>query len=234
MALFKAKRDSESVAERTGGSSKYITQPGIFDVNVIAAFVNEGKGGSLSVDFFIEKDEQPQPLYGNLRISNNDGSENKIGAATFNKLLVILDEDEAADPEEATLPMGKDGADKDVAVIPNLTDFDIKVWVAIEYSVYNGSIKEKKVIRNFYRANDGASAEEIVNKDQGKDVELGAQYAKDLEYLETSENKGVIYKDDLTADQVQEWIKGGRKEGTVGGNTSAAKPNFARKRFGSK
>jgi len=229
MAIFKTKRDKESVAERTGGNSKYITQPGIFDVNVIAAFVNEGKGGSLSVDFFIDKDEQPQPLYGNLRITNNSGDENKIGAATFNKLLVILDEDEAADPEEATLPMGKDGADKDVAVIPNLTDFDIKVWVAIEYSVYNGSIKEKKVIRNFYRADDGASAEEIVNE-----AEPGVQYAKDLEYLETSENKGVIYKDDLTKETIDKWIKGGRKEGTIGGSTSVKKPSFAKKRFSSK
>jgi len=228
MALFKAKRDSESVKESTGGNSKYLNKPGIYDVNVIAAFVNEGKGGSLTVDFFIEKDEQPQPLYGNLRITNNDNSENKIGAATFNKLLVILDEDEAADPEEATLPIGKDGADKDVAIIPNLTDFDVKVWVAVEYSVYNGSIKEKKIIRNFYRAKDGASAEEIVNE-----AEPGAQYTKDLEYLETSENKGYIYKDGLTADQVQEWIKGGRKDGTVGGSTSAKKPSFSRKRFGS-
>jgi len=227
MSFFKTKRDSESVKERVGGSSKFLNKAGIYDVNVIAAFVNEGKGGSLTVDFFIEKDEQPQPLYGSLRITNNNGDENKIGAATFNKLLVILDEDEAADPEEATLPMGKDGADKDVAVIPNLTDFEVKVWVAIEYSVYNGSIKEKKVIRNFYRANDGASAEEIVNE-----AEPGQQYAKDLEYLETSENKGVIYKDNLTADQVQEWIKGGRKEGTVGGSTSAAKPNFSKRRFG--
>jgi len=226
MAFFKANKTKEAVAEHTGGNSKYLNKAGIYDVNVIAAFANEGNGGSLSVDFFIEKDEQPQPLYGNLRITNNDGSENKIGAATFNKLLVILDEDEAADPEEATLPIGKNGADKDVAVIPNLTDFEVKVWVAIEYSVYNGSIKEKKVIRNFYRANDGASAEEIVNE-----AEPGAQYAKDLEYLETSENKGVIYKDDLTADQVQEWIKGGRKEGTVGGSTSAKKPSFAKKRF---
>ena len=225
MSLFKTKRDAESVKESTGGNSKYINKPGIYDVNVIAAFVNEGKNGALTVDFFIEKDEQQQPLYGNLRITNNDGSENSIGASTFNKLLVILDEDEAADPDEATLPIGKEGADKDVAIIPNLTDFDIKVWVAVEYSVYNGSIKEKKIIRNFYRAKDGASAEEIVNEAEP------AQYAKDLEYLETSENKGYIYKDDLTADQVQEWIKGGRKDGTIGGSTSAKKPSFAKKRF---
>ena len=229
MALFKTNKTKEAVAEKTGGNSKFLNKAGIYDVNVIAAFVNEGKGGSLSVDFFIDKDEQQQPLYGNLRITNNDGNENKIGAATFNKLLVIIDEDEASDPEEATLPIGKGGADKDVAVIPNLTDFDIKVWVAIEYSVYNGSIKEKKVIRNFYRANDGASAEEIVNE-----AEAGAQYAKDLEYLETSENKGVIYKDDLTKETVDEWVKNKRPENSVGGSTSAKKPSFAKKRFSSK
>jgi len=229
MSFFKTRKDAESVKESNGGNSKYINKPGIYDVNVIAAFVNEGKGGSLAVDFFIEKDEQPQPLYGGLRVLNNDGSENKIGASVFNKLLVILDEDEAADPEEATLPIGKEGADKDVAVIPNLTDFDIKVWVAVEYSVYNGSIQEKKIIRNFYRANDGASAEEIVNE-----AETGAQYAKDLEYLETSENKGVIYKDDLTKETVDQWIKDKRPKGTVGGSTSAKKPSFTKRRFQAK
>jgi len=228
MSFFKTKKDAESVKESTGGNSAYLNKPGIFDVNVIAAFASEGKGGSVSVDFFIEKDEQPQPLYGNLRITNNSGDENKIGAATFNKLLVILDEDEAADPEEATLPMGKDGAEKDAAVIPNLTDFDIKVWVAIEYSVYNGSIGEKKIIRNFYRAADGASAEEIVNE-----VEPGAQYTKDLEYLENSENKGVIYKDDLTKETVDQWIKDKRPKQSIGtsGSSAQRKPSFAKKRF---
>jgi len=232
MSLFTARKDAESVKESTGGNSAYINKPGIFDVNVIAAFASEGKGGAISVDLFLEKDGQPQPLYGNLRITNNDGSENKIGASTFNKLLVVLDEDEAADPEEAVLPMGKDGADKDAAVIPNLTDFDIKVWVAIEYSVYNGSIGEKKIIRNFYRAADGASAEEIVNE-----ATPGEQYAKDLEYLETSDNKGVIYKDDLTKEQVEEWIKAKRPKGTAGStgsSTATKKPSFAKKRFGSK
>jgi len=228
MALFSTKRDAAAVAETSGGNSKYINKPGIYDVEVLAAFVSQKAGSeSLVVDFFIEKDEQQQPLYGNLRITNNDGKENKIGAATFNKLLVILDEDEAADPEEATLPIGKDGADKDVAVITNLTDFSIKVWVAIEYGKYNGNITEKKIIRNFYRAADGASAEEIVNE-----AEPGKQYTKDLEYLENSDSKGYVYKDGVTAEEVQQWIADGRPKGSAGSTATASKPNFTKRRFG--
>jgi len=226
MALFSTKRDAESVKESGGGNSKYINKPGIYDIDVLATFVSQKPGSkSLVIDFFIEYQEQQQPLYGNLRIFNNDGNENKIGAATFNKLLVILDEDEAADPEEATLPIGKDSADKDVAIIPNLTDFSVKMWVAIEYGKYNGSITEKKVIRNFYRAEDGASAEEIVNE-----AEPGRQYAKDLEYLENSDNKGYVYKDGVTAEEVEKWIADGRPKGTD--TAQAPKPSFTKKRFG--
>ena len=230
MALFQTKRDAAEVAEKKGGS-KFINQPGIYDLNVIAAWADQGNGDSVVINFFVDHEGQQQPLYGNLRIINNDGSENKIGATTFNKLLVIIDEDEATDPEEATLPIGKEGADKDVAVIPNLTDFNIKMWIAVEYSVWDGSIQEKKVIRNFYRTSDGATAEEIVNEVENP----GEQYAKDVEYLQSSENKGYIYKNDLTKEQIEQWIKDGRPKGTVSGSKPATKkPQFGKKRFNSK
>lgn len=231
MALFQTKRSAEEVKE-TSGNSKYISKPGIYDVNVLAAFVSQSTGSnSIVVDFFLDNDGQEQVLYGNLRLTNKDGSENKIGARTFNKLLVILDQDEAEDPEEAVLPIGKNGEEKTVDIIPNLTEFPVKMWVAIEYSKYNGNIQEKKVIRNFYRAEDGASAEEIVNE-----AEPGAQYAKDLEYLETSDSKGYIYKDDLTKEDIDKWISDGRPKGGSGGNSSTAtkKPSFGKKRFGAK
>jgi len=232
MALVKTKRDSESVKESTG-NSKYLTKPGFYDVEVLAAIANQGKGDSLVIDFFIDHDGQKQPLYGNLRILNNNGEENKIGMSLFNKLLVIQDLDEAEDPEEVVLPIGKNGVDKDVAIIPNLTEFPVTLQLNIEYSVYDGSIQEKKIIRNFFRASDHATAAEIVNEVDT----VGEQYTKDVTYFESSDTKGYIYKDNLNAEIVEKWIKDNRPKGTIS-NTSAQtvkKPSFAKKkRFGAK
>jgi len=230
MSLVKTKRDAESVKDQAG-NSKYLTKPGFYDVEVLAAIASAGNEDSLSVDFFIDHDGQQQPLYGNLRILNNNGEENKIGMSTFNKLLVIQDLEEAEDPEEATLPIGKGGADKDVAIIPNLTEFPVTIQLTVEYSTYNGDIKEKKIIRNFFRASDHATAAEIVNEVESP----GEQYTKDVAYFESSDSKGYIYKNDLTPAIVEEWIKGGRKKGTAPGGTTTAvkKPSFAKKkRFG--
>ena len=231
MALVKTKRDSESVAENTGGNSKYLNKPGFYDVEVLAAMANPGNGDSLVIDLFIDNEGQQQPLYGNIRILNNNGEENPIGMSLFNKLLVIQDLEEAEDPEEAVLPIGKGGADKDVAIVPNLTEFPISLQLNIEYSVYNGSINEKKIIRNFFRASDHATAAEIVNEVDT----VGGQYTKDVAYFESSDNKGYIYKDGLDAATVEKWIKDKRPKNTVSGTATGAvkKPSFAKKkRFG--
>ena len=228
MALFVTQRDAESVRESTG-NSKYISTPGIYDVTLLAAFLSPGNEQALTIDLFVDYSDQPQPLYGNMRVTNRDGSANKIGSETFNKLLVILDQDQADDPEETALPIGKAGADKDVSIIPNLTDVSIKVWIAVEYGKYNGSYTEKKIIRTFFRAEDGATAEEIVNGTEPK------QYEKDLAYLESSENGGYIYKDGVTAKEIEEWIAAKRPKNTAGASNSATsvkKPSFTKRRFG--
>ena len=223
MSFFKKSVKAEDLKE--GGNSNYINQSGLYDVNIIVPFLG-GTSKSPVVELFIEYNDQKQPLYGNMRITNNDGSEN-FGAKVFNKLLVIADVEEVADPIDATLPIGKDGADKDVAVFEDLSDINVKVHVQMEYSVYNGSIQEKKIIKNFYRE-DGASAEEIVNE-----TEVGVSLAKSEKYF-----NNVTYKDGLTAEQVTEWISAGRPKDTAGSSPASAgaskKPSFSKKKFGSK
>ena len=223
MGFFKAKKSSEDVKEMTGG--KYISKSGIYDVNVIVPFVDTNDKGSMTVNFFVNHQDQEQVIYGNLRITNNDGSENKIGASAFNKFLVITDVDDVSEPEEAMLPIGKKGAEKEVAVLSDLSDFDCKIRVQLEYSVYNNDIKEKTIIKNFYRA-DGATAEEIVNG-----AEPGTQLEKDMAYAEN-----VTYKDSLDESTVAKWIADGRPKGTGSNGTAATatkKPSFgSRPKFG--
>lgn len=220
MGFFKATKTEEAVKENTGG--KYLTNSGIYDVHIIAPFVDVNDKGARTVNFFIEHAGQEQPLYGNLRLDNNDGSPN-FGADIFNKFLVVADVDEVEDPIEGELPIGKGGDMKDVAILDSLTDLDVKIRVQMEYSVYKDNIQEKKVIKNFYRAEDGASAEEIVKGD-----EPGTQLEKDMKYADN-----VTYKDGLDEDQVKAWIEAKRPKGTAGSTATATKkPSFGKRKFG--
>ena len=223
MGFFKAKTDAESV-KQDGGGSKYLSKSGIYDINIIAPFVVTGNGEVTGVDFFIDHDGQKQPLYGNLKLTNKDGTEN-FGAKVFNQLIIVAGLDEVADPVEAELPMGKKGAMKDAAVLEDLADLDVKVRVQMEYSIYGGNISEKTIIKSFYRLDDNATAEEIVNES-----DFGVQFEKDGPYAEN-----VTYKDGLDADQIATWIANKRPKGGAGASNASAptkKPSFGKKKFG--
>ena len=222
MAFFTKKVDAESLKEG-GNGGKYISNSGLYDVNIIVPFMG-GTAKSPVVELFIEYNGQPQPIYGNMRITNNDGSEN-FGAKIFNKLLVIADVDAVADPVEATLPIGKAGADKDVAILEDLQDIECKLHIQMEYAINpkTNSIRETTVIKNFYRA-DGASAEEIVNG-----TEVGVALEKSQKYFEN-----ITYKDGLTEEVVNEWIAAKRPQGTAQAAPATKKPSFGAKKFGSK
>ena len=217
--FFKAKTDADSIKEQTGGG-KYISKSGIYDVTIHTAFMG-GTEKSPVVELFVNYNDQDQPIYGQMRLLNNDGSEN-FGALTFNKLLVIADIDEVSDPIDGELPIGKKGVDKDVAILEDIQDIECKVRIQMEYGVYNGNITEKTVIKNFYRT-DGASAEEVVN-----DTEVGIQLEKDTPYAEN-----ITYKD-VTAEAVTQWISDKRPKGTAGASTASSTPATKRPSFGRK
>lgn len=223
MSFRKASRKAEDVKQ---GGSNYITGSGCYPVTLLAAIVSVGEKGSESVDLYVDHEGQKQVVYGNLRITNNDGSENKIGSKIFNQLIIIAGLDEVADPVEHELPIGKNEANKTAAVLEDLCDLDVILRVQMEYGVYNGNITEKKIIKSFFRAEDKAAAEEIVNE-----TEAGALYEKEQKYVDH-----VTYKD-VTPEQVQAWIAAGRPKGTATGNSEGAQeaPGFGKKRsFGNK
>lgn len=228
MSFFKASTDKKDLQQ--GGDSAYLTKSGCYPVNLIAPFVSVSKGGSTSIDLFLDHKDQKQVVYGNLRITNNDGGSNEIGMKVFNQLVIIAGVEEVSDPVDAELPIGKDGKDVDVSVLEDLSEIDVIVRIQMEYGVYNGSITEKKIIKGFYRAEDNASAEEIVNGS-----EAGKQYEKDSKYFEN-----VTYKDGLDEQAVKDWIAAQRPKGTApaGGSSSSApakKASFGQKRtFGKK
>ena len=226
MSFFKSSKLKEDVKQ--SGGSAYVNRSGCYPVNIIAAFASSSKGGSTSVDLFVEHNGQKQVIYGNLRITNNDGSQNKIGAKVFNQLMIIADVEEVGEPTEGELPIGKNGKDVDVSVLEELCDVDVMMRIQMEYSAFNGNIQEKKVIRAFFRANDNASAEEIVNGG-----EVGEHFKGEEKYLDN-----VTYKDGLDEGAITAWIKDNRPKGTAnagsgGGSSETKKPAFGkRKSFG--
>lgn len=236
MAFFKTTKDESTVAEYVGGGgdSKYIGSSGMFPVNVIVPFVNQGNEKATTIDFFVEYNGQKQVVYGNMSYTNKDGKANKIGQETFNKFTIIADVKEVNEPIEAELPIGKKEAMKDCAVLDDLTDIDIIMQVRMQYGVWNNNITEKTVITSFFRASDFASAEEIVAAEAGKEVIFGTQYATIAEGADF-----VKYEDGLDEEKVQAWIKAKRPKGTANSTGSSAaatkKPSFGNKpSFGKK
>ena len=225
MSFFKSSKKQEDVKQ---GGSNYITTSGLYHVLILAPIVSVSKNGSTSIDMYVEHKGQKQVIYGNLRITNNDGSENKIGSKVFNQLMIISGKDEVADPIEVELPIGKKEAMKEAAVLEDLSDIPILMRIQMEYSVYNGKVQEKKVIKGFFRESDKASAEEIVNES-----EVGVSLEKEMKYVDN-----VTYKDDLTPELIQAWIADGRKDGLPAGASAssssepAKKPAFGKRRFG--
>jgi len=218
MSFFKANKDPEAVVENTGGSN-YIVKSGMYDVSVMGAFVDTNDKGARTINLYLNYNGVEQPFFGAFRLDNNDGSPN-FEQDMFNKFLIVCGIEELSEPEEGVLPVGKGKTEREVYVIPELEEIPVTLRVAMEYNLYNGDIKQRKKIKGVYRAEDKATASEIIN-----DKEPGNQYEKDLKYAEKD-----IYRDGLTEEDIKEW-----KDANFGSGSSKTeekstkKPSFAKK-----
>ena len=220
MSFAKASKKQEDVKQ---GGSNHIVASGVYPITILAPVVSVSKGGSQSVDLYVEHMGQKQIVYGNLRITNNDDSPNKIGAKIFNQLLIIAGVDSVADPISVELPIGKKESMKEVDILEDLCDLEVTMRIQMEYSIYNGNIQEKKIIKAFFRSGDNATAEEIVNKDTP-----GAGYERELKYV-----NNITFKDELDEASVAKWIAAKRPDGTADGASAPEKaPSFGSRRFG--
>lgn len=217
---------AEAIKAPTGGN--YINTSGVYDVTIKAVIVDYSDKGDRNLNFYVEHNGQDQVIYGAIALdANKDG--NYFQRPAFDQLLVITDNLSLGDPEEATLPIGKGGIDKDVAIYPELCDLDVKMWIRQEFYINKeGSIKEKKLVKGFYSV-DGSSADEITNG-----TESGVRFNKDSKYHST-----IAYgKDGLTAEIIADWVAAGRPEKSMASGasakTAAPKPSFGKPKFGAK
>lgn len=227
------KIDTTEAAKSEGGN--YINTSDIYDVTIKAVIVDTNDKGARSLNFYVSNNGTDQVIYGGLRLDNNDGSAN-FQANVFNKLCVVAGLEAIEDPVEATLPIGPNGAAKDVAVLPDFEEFDCKMRVQMEYSIPTmganaGKIRESKSVKAFYRA-DGADASEIINETPiGVKLEKDMVYAANISYRESSKGAG----DAPTPEAVAAWIAGGRGRDTKAATTTAVpKASFGKRSFGAK
>ena len=208
-----------SDALASGSSSSYISRTGIYDVTIKFASVEQSKNGATQVNFNIEHEGNTQAIFGPY-ISSKDGKPIAMGIKFLTELGVLagLSEGDDLTTEEASFKVGKDNKEKEFTIIPELSDLDVKIRLQEEYSSYNGEISKRMVLKAFYRAKDGASAEEIANNS-----EIGVKLAKDQAYA-----SDITYTD-CTVEEVEAWKKAKADEAKA----TKAEPKTATKAPGS-
>lgn len=183
--------NKETVA-KTGGGGSYITTSGLYDVTIGALTLDINEHGARNIGAYITLDgENYQMLYGALPLDLFDGSQEiKSNINTLMRLATIAGVvDDISDPIEATLPIGKDGADKDTMILDDFTDLQCKLWVKAEYSKgkKNGVIYENRIIKDAFTT-DGASADEITNETEaGVKMSKREKYFTEVSYKDTDE-----------------------------------------------
>ena len=220
---FKLNVTKEDVAKASTGGASFIGTSGIYDVTILAVVADENEHGAVSFGFYVDLgNDHKQMLYGALPMAHYDNSQIlESNQKTFGALCTIAGVDIETDfePVEASLPIGKAGAAKDVAILEEFEDVAVKMWIKQDYyRKGNGEIGESRTVRGFFRTEDNASADEIING-----TTPGERYARQEKYF-----NDVGYKD-VTEEEVKEMIDA-RKGGGSGSAPKKAAPAATAKR----
>ena len=214
-------KKAEDMKDSTGGA--YINQSGIYDIVLNYVQLAETKNGACQINFNVTHQGMDQTIYGPILLSK-EKKVNEITHRLLNQLCVIAGMEDGQDIETETVEklVGKEQKPMEMEIIPELVDLTLKMRVQMEYSVWNDTIQERKAVKAFYRE-DGATAAEAESG-----TGIGSRLAKDAEKYASN----VTYKDGLTADDVQEWIKS-KSSGSKGAAPApAAKTTAKRPMFG--
>jgi len=208
MAFFTVTTDAKELAKEEGGS--FIKDSGIYDVVIKRATVSVSKGGSTAIDFSFEYNGSETTIYG-LRLTNNDGTKS-FQASIFNALCIVAGVESVDDPVMEEVKMF-DGSTKELPVLQEFTDKEVKVWLQKEWSQWNGVIRGRLTIKRFYDAVSGKTSSEII---QGLP---STKLAKDTEYA--TQDK---YKDGLTKETAIATPKGQSASTATTATAPAANP----------
>lgn len=217
-------KKAEDIKDSSGGA--YINRSGIYDVVLNYVQLAETKNGACQINFSVNHQGMDQTIYGPILLSK-EKKLNEITSNLLNRLCIIAGMDDGQEIETETVEklVGKAQKPMEMEIIPELVEIPVKMRIQMEYSVWNDAIQERKAVKAFYRE-DGATAAEA---ESGTDI--GSRLAKDEEKYASN----VTYKDGLTEDVVQEWIKtrvaSGGKDGAApapAAKTAAKRPMFGK------
>ena len=217
--LFKVNASEEQMSDKT--TSSWISHSGMYNVLIKHAFLSESdKSSSASVGLVLENNGQEQTIYGAIRLTNADGSDN-FAMKVFNKLCVVagLKNEQELRTKKMVLPIGKQGTDKEVEVFTDLDNVPMILRIIFRYSVQDGIVHENKEVHNCFTIGEPHfSASELVNK---VSPEGAKQYKLELEKA----NKDV-YGKGVTEEMVNSWKEAEYgKKGVTKETVSSAKPS---------
>jgi hypothetical protein len=221
MKLFVSNND-EDIKDSGGGG--FINQSGIYDVQLNYVQLAETKNKAYQLNFNVTNNGMAQTIYGPILVGK-DGKINDITKRLLNRLCVIagMADKQEIETDTVEMPVGKDQKLMEMEIIPELSDIPVKIRVQMEYSLWENNIQERRNVKTFFRE-DGASAEEAKTS-----TNIGTQLAKDTEKYATH----VTYKDGLTEDDVQTWLKERFAKGSAdSAKTATPKATSKRPLFG--
>lgn len=212
MALF-SKNDVADINEavKVKEFSPYISESGIYDITIEAVVVSRNASKARSLNFLYDYNGNKGILWG-LKLDNNNGDAN-FERNIFIRLATILgvdllkvDEVAVATDQDPYFTYKKQAEAAKQLVAPEikvLQDFEgakVKVRVRREFNKYNGQIKKKFTIQDFYTT-DGVHASEMLDKS----IPEGTQLAKDEKYA----HQDKIDKS-LTKEEVEAFLNGSK------------------------
>ena len=212
MGLFTPAELQSYSKDMVAGGGSFINESGIHEITIKAVVVSRNANNARSLNILYEYKGNPSVLYG-LKLDNNLVDKNtglhtpNFERAIFFRLCEIcgvkpenIDEVSVTTDTEPYFNYAKQVAatgkpkPENINVLQEFEDKEVKVCLQREWSLYNGQIKKKFVVKDFYRADDNAHASEIVDTN----IKAGTRYEKDLKMFSGKDK----YNDGLTAEDV--------------------------------
>ena len=189
---FSVKADKKSVQ-----TSEYINKSGLYDltVNFIQLKKSE-RSDAMQLVFHVTYQGTKQHLYGPY-ITNKAGELNEVSQKFLNRFFIVCGFSDNTEFEtvEKTIFVGKNRKKEETEIIDGIVDQNVIMQIKFGYSRYNGNIQERTDIPEVFRAEDCASAKEIIYKEN-----LGEYYG-----VVKEKYADAVSYDDVTPQQVAEW-----------------------------
>lgn len=221
-------RDEQKLTENTG-SSRFIIN-GMHDVVIDTAYVEEQKDDSkaISISLVLKKYEDredskapTQTIYNAILARKKDGELNEFGKALLDKLCIVSGVKSSKLNETETKTITRNNKTEKVEAIVELEGRAFTGKFQQEFSKYDNKIIEKIRLITVFNVKNKASAQELLQKENGvEEVEIGKHY--NIESSKTIETK---YKDKLTKEEVDEYIKNKSKSSDSKSETTSKKSN---------